>query len=349
MSKGKKWRSYFRYKVSPVQSRFDIWRQTAKGLISSKARLRLEWLILYQTKFKHNVALTCRYFGISRKTFYIWLNRFDETNLRSLEDESHVPLTQRTPDYTHQEELRTIELRRNYPTAGRDKMVVLYQDDYGEGIKTWSMRRIIHDRKLFAERAVKNKRQRVQERVLRKKRITDLALKPQTGFMIECDTVVFHDFGLKRYLLTGIDRHSRFAFAYMYRSKVSRNAADFLKRLTLLFGVIDNIHVDNGSEFKKDFETAASSLGVTLYHARPHRAKDKPFIERFNGIVQQEFIDLGHYTTDVDKFNQGLVDWLIYYNFKRPHHSLGLKRPIEFATLHRTEVLPILSPVSSRI
>ena len=293
MSKGKKWRSYFDYKPTPVQTKWDIWRQTAKGLISAKARLRLEWQILYQTKFEHNAALTCRYFGISRKTFYIWLKRFDETSLRSLEDESHTPLTQRTPEYTHQEELRVIKLRQKYPTAGRDKLVVLYHDDYSEDIKPWSMRRIIHDRQLFAKRAVKTKRQRVQERVLRKKRITDLALQPQTGFMIECDTIVFYDFGLKRYLLTGLDLHSRLAFAYMYKSKVARNAADFLKRLLLLFGTVDNVHIDNGSEFKKDFETAANTLGVELYHARPHRAKDKPFIERLMVLSNRNTLTWG--------------------------------------------------------
>lgn len=341
----KNWQ-YFPAKRQPAQTKWEIWRQTAKGLISSKARLRLEWLIHYQTKFKGNATLTCRHFGIARKTFYIWFNRFDETNLRSLEDESHAPLTTRSPDYTHQEELRVIELRGNYPTAGRDKLVVLYQDDYAETIKPWSMRRIIHDRKLFAKRAVKTKREKAQGKVVRKKRITELVWRPQTGFLLECDTVVFYDFGQKRYLLTAIDYYSRFGFAYMYKSKSSTHAADFLRRLWLLFGSVANIHVDNGSEFKKDFERSAQTLGVELYHARPYQAKDKARIERFNGTIQQEYIDLGNYTTDVEEFNRHLVDWLVYYNFKRPHHSLGLKRPAEVATLQRTEVLPILSPMT---
>ena len=340
----KNWQ-YFPTKKLPIQTKYEIWRCTAKDLISPRARQRLEWLILYQTKFNRNAAKTCRYFGIARKTFHIWLKRFDEANLRSLEDGSHTPLTTRSPDYTHLEEIRAIELRRNYPTAGRDKLVVLYHDDYADEIKPWSMRRIIHDRKLYAKRAVKTKREKAQGKVVCKKRITELALRPQTGFLLECDSIVFYDFGTKRYLLTAIDYYSRLGFAYMYKSKASRHAADFLKRLFLLFGAVSNVHIDNGSEFKKDFEKAAQLFGVDLYHARPYQAKDKPRIERFNGTIQQEYIDLGHYTTDVEKFNRSLVDWLIYYNFKRPHHSLGLKRPIEFATLQQ-EVLPILSPMT---
>jgi len=43
--------------------------QQLRGL-SKQARLRLKWLIYY---YKHdkNTSLTSRYFGISRKTFYI--------------------------------------------------------------------------------------------------------------------------------------------------------------------------------------------------------------------------------------------------------------------------------------
>ena len=39
-----------------------------------------------------NVAQTCRYYGISRQTFYKWLNRYQEKGLEGLRDRS-VQLT----------------------------------------------------------------------------------------------------------------------------------------------------------------------------------------------------------------------------------------------------------------
>lgn len=338
---------YFKAKERPLRDKYTVWRETAKGLLSPKARLRLNWIILYETKFQKNVTKTCRYLGIARKTFYRWYNCFDDRNLKSLEDSDHTPHTVRAPEYTPLEEQRVIALRGKYPTAGREKLVVLYEEDYGESIKPWSMRRIIHDRKLYAKRAVKTKRQKAQKQVVRKKRITELEKKPQTGFLVEADTVVIYWSNEQRYVLTAIDYHSRLAFAYMYKSKAAKHATDFLKRLILLFGgSLENLHIDNGSEFKKEFEQAAKELGVELYHARPYRAQDKPLIERFNGIIQQEYIDLGHFTLDVEEFNRDLVHWLIYYNFKRPHHSLGLKRPAEYANIQPTKVLPIISPIT---
>src|SRR5487761_253877 len=58
--------------------------------VSREALKRLQWFDHYQTHGR-NAALTCRYFGISRQTFYRWKRRYDEENLRTLEDRSHRP------------------------------------------------------------------------------------------------------------------------------------------------------------------------------------------------------------------------------------------------------------------
>jgi len=52
-------------------------------------------------------------------------------------------------------------------------------------------------------------------------------------------------------------------------------------------------------------------------------------VERFNGIIQEEFIDYHIDLGIMDKptFDRFLDDWLTYYNTKRPHHGLKLKTP----------------------
>ena len=342
----KNWQ-FFPVKKKPLLSKYDRWREIAKLLkLSTEARLRLNWLIFYYTRSNENVSLVCRHFGIARKTFYKWFNLFDETNLRTLESKSKSPFNRRKPEYTPEEIQKTIALRLKYPTLGREKLQVLYREEYRQDINNWHLRRIIRDFKLYAKRAVKTRRQSVQGRVWKKKRITDLKLEPFAGFLLELDGIVIYFGNEKRYILTAIDYHSRTGFAYMYNSKIAKNAADFLKRLVLMFGgEIQNIHIDNGSEFKKEFLKAAQELGIELYHARPYQPKDKPLIERFNGIIQQEYINLGHFTLDVEKFNRHLVDWLVFYNFVRPHHSLGLKRPINYVNI-KSKVLPMYSPMT---
>lgn len=38
-----------------------------------------------------NVAQTCRYYGISRQTFYVWLRRYEEKGPEGLRDRSSRP------------------------------------------------------------------------------------------------------------------------------------------------------------------------------------------------------------------------------------------------------------------
>ncbi len=340
-------RSIFAAKKISLLDKYQRWQKVAEIIkLSKEGKLRLGWIIFYYIKTNENGRLTCRHFGISPKTFYKWFKVFNETNLKTLEDRSRAPKTKRKPEYSLTEAKRLVNLRLKYPTLGRDKLQVVYREEYNLDISYWSTRRIIADYKLYAKRAVKTKRERAQHIVLSKKRISELKKEPFSGFLLELDGIVIYFAPYKRFILTAIDYHSRFAFAYMYPSKASSNAADFLKRLTLLYGgQIENIHIDNGGEFKKDFQQAAHDLGITLYHARPYRAKDKPLIERFNGIIQQEYIDLGNFNTDCEKFNKGLIDWIVFYNFQRPHHSLGLKRPVDFVRM-KTNVLPMYSPMT---
>jgi len=326
---------------------YERWRKVAREKkLSREALRRLEWIIFYYTRGKENASLVCRHYGIARRTFYKWFNQFDEKNLKSLETKSRAPANKRKPEYTPEEIQKVVALRAMYPTLGRDKLQVVYEEEYRKKINLWHLRRIIRDFKLFAQRAVKTKREKLQNRILKKKRLTELRREPFSGFLLELDTIVIYWGGYSRYVLTAIDYYSRFSFALMYKTKNSHNAADFLRRLYLLFdGQIKNIHVDNGSEFKKEFLKAALELKIDLYHARPYQPKDKPLIERFNGIIQQEFINLGNFTIDVEKFNSNLTDWLLFYNFKRPHHSLGLQRPIDYVNL-RSKVLPMYSPMT---
>ncbi len=53
--------------------------------LSPGAKKRLKWMDYYE-QHGRNAALTCRYFGISRQTFYRWRRRYRPQRLASLED-----------------------------------------------------------------------------------------------------------------------------------------------------------------------------------------------------------------------------------------------------------------------
>lgn len=310
----------------------DHWRRTAKALkLSKKACQRLEWIIYYRFISNGNASLTCRRFGLFRKVFYAWLNRFDETNLRTLEDLSKAPRHTRQKEITREEESRTVELRKDHIRWGKMKLKRLYQNIYQEKISSWKIQYTIQKYKLYYHPQKNEKLQQKRKRNQAKKRITELSKKPFSGYLVALDCIVVYWNGLKRYILTAIDTASKIPFARMYTQKSSRNAADFLRRYFYLLdrSVLNALH-DNGSEFHKEFIVACQELGISQYWSRNHTPTDNPVDERFNRTLKDEFIALGNFNPDPVQFNQKLTEWLIEFVFVRPHQALGYDTPWQF-------------------
>lgn len=307
------------------------WRRTAQVLnLSRDATRRLQWFIWHETH-GHNAALTCRHFGLHRNTLGRWRARFDPADLRSLESGSTRPHRVRHRQSVSVQDDRVIALRRSHPRWGKLKLAVLYQTTYGELITSWYVQRVIETYRLYPRR--RKHKQAHPRAAYVKKRITELTVKqPVTGFLVHLDTIVLHLFGVKRYILTGLDHHSRLAYAWMSPSHASAAARDFLLRLHYLLGRrIENLHTDNGSEFHKHFQEAAARLQLAQYWSRPKTPKDNAALERFNRTLKEEFLREGNFHPDPTVFNPKLTDWLIEYNSVRPHQALGYLTPLAFA------------------
>ena len=70
-------------------------------------------IIRHAQEVTGNVALTCRYYGISRQVFYRWLHRYEAEGLAGLRDRSRRP--QHCPHETPAEVVgKIIYLRTNY-------------------------------------------------------------------------------------------------------------------------------------------------------------------------------------------------------------------------------------------
>jgi len=170
-------------------------------------------------------------------------------------------------------------------------------------------------------------------------------------FLFQLDTIVIYWDNLKRYILTAVDHATKLGYARMYKNKSSRVATDFLYRLRYLTGQpIENLQTDNGSEFALEFERATVKLGIQRYFSRVRTPKDNAEVERFNQTLEYEWLYNSNLSLDPEELNPRLTDWLVEYNFNRPHQSLGYLAPMEYiekelARLH-SPVLPTRLPKS---
>jgi transposase InsO family protein len=120
----------------------------------------------------------------------------------------------------------------------------------------------------------------------------------EAGYVIS-DTVVVKEEGVTRYFYNGIDVKTRFAFSLYYRELSSENI-----------------------RLKED--------KVRQLFSYPRCPKINEYIERYNRTLREEFINNnGALIENEEEFKGLLVDYLVYYNSKRPHLSLNLKTPLQ--------------------
>lgn len=153
------------------------------------------------------------------------------------------------------------------------------------------------------------------------------------GALAKADTIVRFTNGIKRYILTGIDLETKFAFAYGYTSHASKTAADFMRTFKAVAPIsLTHVQTDNGSEFHDHFETYCDDAGIIHFHTYPRSPKMNAEVERFNRTLSEAFTAKRRHLLayDLATFNRELMDWLLWYNTRRPHWSIGLISPLKY-------------------
>lgn len=308
--------------------KFNLWRGIAKKKLSTKAQLRLEWIIFYHTAGKENATRTAKHFGIAKSVFYFWFNRFNEIRLEMLEDRSSRPKNTRCWKPNPITLTRMIKLRKEFIHWSKIKLAKVYENRYGDKISSWQFQRVIEEFKLYPPR-----KSRTYSKNGAKKQLISYEIRQSAKNLFSVDTKVLWLFGLKFYIICAVSHTSKIAYARAYKSHSSATASDFLSRLEYLVGK-DNLEIiltDNGSEFQKDFNLSCQKKKLQRYFSRVRTPKDNPEIERLIKTLIYEWLNDGHCSGDITRFNRYISNWLIVYNTVRPHQKINYLTPLEYA------------------
>ena len=155
-------------------------------------------------------------------------------------------------------------------------------------------------------------------------------LPKEPGDVVQIDAIEIFLDGIKRYILCALDIKARFAFAFSYKSLSSKTARDFMQKFQSVIPFrIQNIQTDNGKEFHKYFDEYLKTQDIIHFWNYPKSPKMNTFVERFNGLIQRQYVGwhLGE-IHEPDEFNQGLIEYLEWYNTEKPHRSIGKIPPL---------------------
>ncbi len=313
-----------------------IWERVIRFryMISEKAKERCRILAFWE---KHGDEATEEAFKISRPTLFRWQKALNEGKgkLEVLNPKSTAPKKRRGRKIPEAVEAFILQERKHSPRLSKDKLSVMMKTDNIAVLSASTVGRMIGDLKKqgklpkYAKLSLSAKTGRLIERTY----IPRPKLRRPKGYrVLEIDTVVRFIDGIKRYIVTAVDTEKRTAFACVYTNHGSQSAADFLRKArAVLPDCPADVQTDNGSEFALYFHQAVMEAGLH-FNTHPRSPKENAHVERFNRTVDEEFIRLHRnlLRDDVAEFNRQLIDWLIWYNTRRPHWSLGLLSPMQY-------------------
>jgi transposase InsO family protein len=307
-----------------------------RDMITPKAEERARILAFWQ---KHGDVAAKEAFKVSRATLFRWQKALADGRgkLESLVPKRTTPKRKRRRIIS--DAVQNLILgERKQEKIGKEKLAKLLEEDGIATLSASTIGRMLGDLKKKGmlpnpkKLTLDAKRDRLIERKPRqpKKKLRSAGWE---GKLVKADTIVRFKDGMKRYILTAIDLESEFAFAYAYPSHASKAAADFMALFRSVAPLeLEAVQTDNGSEFALHFDGFLDEQGLIHFHTYPRSPKMNAEIERFNRTLSEAFIasrrNLLAY--DLETFNRALMDWLLWYNTRRPHWSLGLISPLRY-------------------
>lgn len=288
-----------------------------------------------------NIAQLCRRFGISRKTGYKWIKRFQTDGYPGLADHSRKPKS--SPATTGDAMQKAIlQVRGQHRAWGGRKIRRYLQNRGWQKVPAASTITAILKRngKIDASESLKRKAwQRFQ------------ALAPNALWQMDFKGHFASDQG-RCHPLTVLDDHSRFSLGL--EACDNEKTLTVKQRLSIIFkryGLPKKMLMDNGSPWGSDRQHVFTPLtawlirqGIGIIHTRPYHpqtlGKDERFHRTFKAEVGQYCIGLS-----LQQCQSRFDTWRDVYNFQRPHQSLDMQVPAaRYRPSHRrysSSLLPI--------
>ena len=271
-----------------------------------------------------NVSELCRRFGISTKTAYKWLGRFEREGQAGLADQSRRP--KNSPGRSAEAmEAQVLEQRKKHPAWGGRKIAA-------------ALRR----------QEIKAPSPSTVTAILRRNGVKFGEFGGGAAAFIRFEHPAPNDLWQmdfkghvamregRLHPLTVLDDHSRYAIV---TSACANEQTDTVKtRLVTAFqryGLPLCIMTDNGSPWGDGPGSPFTPLGVFMIeqgirigHSRPYHPQTNGKDERYHRSLKAEALS-GPPFDDLAQAEAALARWRHVYNTERPHEALGLGVPID--------------------
>lgn len=295
-------------------------------------RKRLAWILTYEKT--GNVSYVCRYYGISRKTFYKWLKRYEKAGkgITSLLDRSTRP--RKSPKETKPKIQKLIKELRKRTKFGPDRLSLFLKIDH---------RKHVHRSTIYA---ILKRKGLIRKPFRKTKKKYKMYTLPYPGH-IQMDIKMIGGYRPNRFVqYTAIDDCTRMRFTKLCRERSTYSSIRFLGYILKRFPfTVKTVRTDNDSVFTNAYtgEPRTHPLKVPRTHPFTLACKEqniehilnRPACPQQNGKVERS------HRTDSEEFYrlQKTLDYLLinrekktydeFFNNYRPHMGIKGLTPLQ--------------------
>jgi transposase InsO family protein len=289
--------------------------------------LREEFIVKSQ-QTDRNFSVLCEEYGISRKTGYKWLRRYQEE--KNLQDKSRRPKKIRSKT-DERIEKRILQTREEHPGWGARKIQVYLQR------KGYCMPCVRTVNNILSRNGAISKEASQARRAFRRferEQCNELWQADFKGDILLAD-------GNRCYPLTILDDHSRYALWVEPKHDQKGVLTSFIQ-VFRVFGLPEAILTDNGAYFAgfksgyTQFEKMLMDQDILPIHGRVYHPQTQGKIERFHRSMEDEVLRF-HRPIDFLDATSLLAQWKAVYNCERPHQALGDRCPAQVYTSSQRE------------
>lgn len=271
--------------------------------------------------------------GISARTAYKWLHRYQEEGEAGLMNRSSKPLS--SP-------LQTPPSVTDKVVARRQKRQTYHSIAQALGLGVSTVGRLLKRRGLNRLAALEpaqpdNRYEHDAPGDLLHLDIKKLGRFERPGHRVTGDRQQKSRGAGWEYVHVAIDDHSRIAFSSIHEDETGKSACQALMNAVRYYAGLQirfkRVLTDNGPCYQSDrFKRLCRRLGLKHKRTKPYTPRTNGKAERFIQTALREWAYACAYENS-DQRAEHLHQWLHYYNWHRPHASLAYLPPISRAGL----------------
>jgi len=288
----------------------------------------MAWILYYQEK--KNVRLVCQKFGISRKTFYKWLKRYNKSNgdPASLRDNSRKP--HHFPRATPKEVVRLIAEAKKETGFGQRRLKQYLAEKHNISVSEHTIWKLL-------------KRVGVDNSFSPTGAASLPSVEPRPGELVQIAvkdiTMYINHYQYVQY--TALDTCTRLRISKIYRRLSWRSAADFVKFVIEKFPFpIREIQTPGDGAFTNG--NSSSDISAILFEPVPILAQKNNIKHTLlaDGKTRQSLVDKLHQVDDEEFFKRNshrkpedlirtAAEYVTLYNNHRKHEELNGLTPLQ--------------------